>query len=115
MDLLSPAILALPEIALLILLCTVLCVDVFISKNKRYMSYILTQIGLVIIMCIAFWQYKTYSQTLILFAGHYRIDKLAIIAKLFMYLFSFFSFAYAYRYITDRAIPRGDYYLLGIC
>lgn len=113
--LLSPAILALPEIALLVFLSIILCVDVCLSEEKRYVTYGLTQLALITLMCFVFWQYKTYTQVLTIFAGHYRLDKLAMVAKLFIYLFSFFSFAYAYHYISRRNIPRGDYYLLGLC
>lgn len=112
---LSPVVLALPEIALLIFLCVILCVDVCLSDAKRCITYVMTQVALLTVMGIVFWQYQTYTQILMLFDGHYRLDKLAMMSKLFMYLFSFFSFAYAYRYIKERNIPRGDYYLLGLC
>jgi NADH-quinone oxidoreductase subunit N len=50
----------------------------------------------------------------ITFSGNYVIDQLAVISKLFIYLFSFFAFAYAREYIQSRKIARSEYYLLAL-
>src|SRR5262249_52928194 len=38
----------------------------------------------------------------------------ALLAKQFILIMSFFAFIYANRYIKDRNIPGGDYYILGL-
>lgn len=112
--LLSPLIIALPEVMLLIFLSLVLCVDVLISEKRRYFSYVLTIISLIAVTLVVIWQLSVFSLNLTTFNFQYRLDKLALTSKLFIYLFSLASFIYSYRYIAARNIARGDYYLLGL-
>ena len=105
---------ALPEIFLLCMACLILMVDVFIKEQYRITTYILVQVALLGAFVISLPQFKEYPEPIITFSGHYVVDKLAVLSKLFIYLFSMFSFAYAREYILDRKIARSEYYLLGL-
>ncbi len=103
-----------PELALLIMTSIILLVDVFISDRFRTLTYLLVQAALVLAFLLAIAQYRHTSQVLVTFSGHYVVDKLAILLKLFIYVMSFSAFAYARGYIEERKIPRGEYYILGL-
>lgn len=105
---------ALPEIFLLCMACFILLVDVFLHERHRIVTYLLIQLTLIIVFILTLPQFKNYAQPLVTFSGNYVIDELAVLTKLFVYVFSFFSFAYARDYIKNRNIPQSEYYLLGL-
>lgn len=105
---------ALPELFILCMACVVLIVDVYVAERHRMVTYFLTQFTLVGAFLLAISQFQDYPSPVFVFSGSYIVDKLAIITKLFVYLFSFFAFAYAREYLKSRNISRGDYYLLGL-
>lgn len=107
-------IVALPEIFLLGMACVILLVDSFLSKRNYIAVYLLVQLTLIATFFLTLPQFKTYPASIVTFSGNYVIDELAIISKLFIYLFSFFAFAYAREYIQARKIPISEYYLLGL-
>ncbi|HLB43647.1 MAG TPA: NADH-quinone oxidoreductase subunit NuoN [Gammaproteobacteria bacterium] len=112
--LLSELSAALPEIFILCAACFILFIDIFISDSRRIVTYFLVQLTLVIAFIIVLLQFKVHPDPIIIFSGHYILDGLAIISKLFIYLFSFFAFVYAREYIQSRKIARSEYYLLSL-
>ncbi|MCB1828473.1 MAG: NADH-quinone oxidoreductase subunit N, partial [Coxiellaceae bacterium] len=52
---------------------------------------------------------KTYA-----FHAMYLHSHLTSVLKLFIYLISFFAFLYSQRYISEREIHQGEYYILGL-
>lgn len=105
---------AIPEMFVLSMIGVVLLVDVFLKEKYRIVSYILVQLTLVVAFLLTLPQYSEYSNPVVTFSGHYVLDKLAVITKLFIYVVCFFVFIYGRQYIKERHIPRGDYYLLGL-
>lgn len=105
---------AIPEIFLLGMACIVLLVDVFVAARYRIVTYFLVQLTLIVVFILTIPQFKHYPAPVVIFSGHYVIDSLAVISKLFIYLFSFFAFAYAREYIEARKMARSEYYLLGL-
>src|SRR5579862_1273558 len=106
--------LALPEIFLLCMACTILLIDVFLAENKRIITYFLIQATLVLAFILTLPQFNEYPAAVTTFSDSYVVDQLAIVSKLFIYLFSFFAFLYAREYIKARGIARSEYYLLGL-
>lgn len=106
--------LALPEIFLLVMVCVILMVDVFISDRHRYVTYAMTQATVAGAFLLALLQFGEYPEPIFTFDGHYVVDKLAILGKLCIFMFSFLAFAYARTYIKNRNISSGEYYLLGL-
>jgi NADH-quinone oxidoreductase subunit N len=92
---------ATPEIFLLSMLCITLLAGLFFSDRYHLITYWLVQGTLVSVFFLTLLQYSTYAEPFIIFNGGYVVDRLAVIAKLFIYLVSFFAFAYAREYIED--------------
>lgn len=105
---------ALPEIFLLCATCFILIIDVFLAPRFRAATYWLTQMALVIGFILVAAQYHDYPQAIITFSGHYVLDKLAVLTKLFILLTTVFAFIYARQYLKGRNIPKGEYYVLGL-
>ncbi len=104
---------AIPEIFALSMLSVILLVDVFLKPRFRYFTYFLVQITLVTTFIIVLDQYVDLPK-IITFNGHYILDKLAILTKLFILITSIFAFIYARPYIEQRNISRSEYYILGL-
>ena len=105
---------ALPEIFILGMACFILVVDVYLTPAYRFITYALIQGALGGAFLLTLLQFGEYPEPIITFSGHYVVDKLAILSKLCILLFSFFTFAYARDYIKSRNIESSEYYLLGL-
>ncbi len=105
---------ALPEIFLLCMASAILLIDVCLKERYQNITYILVQVTLVATFLLVLSEYKEYPHPLVTFSGHYAVDKMAILTKLFVLVASFFAFVYARQYIKDRHILRGEYYMLGL-
>ncbi len=106
--------LALPEIFLLGMACVILVVDVYLPERYRALTYALVQATFAGAFVLALRQFGEYPEPIMTFNGHYVVDKLAVLSKLCIYLFSMFTFAYARDYIKTRNIASSEYYLLGL-
>jgi NADH-quinone oxidoreductase subunit N len=102
---------ALPEIFLLCMASIILLVDVCLKERYSIITYLLIQLTLIATFVIVLSQYYEYPNPLVTFSGHYIVDKMAILTKLFVLVASFFAFIYARQYIKDRHILRGDGYV----
>lgn len=105
---------AMPEIFVLSMACIILLADVFIKQRKIPVTYILVQATLVVAFIMSVSQFQDYPNPIIAFSGHYTLDKLAVLVKLFVLVASFFAFIYAREYLKERQISRSDYYILGL-
>lgn len=105
---------AMPEIFLLVLACTVLLTDVFLAKRYQSLTYYFSQLTVIVTFILVLFQLTHFSENTVTFNGHYVLDRLALIAKSFVCVFSFFAFAYAKDYIVSRRIAFGEYYLLSL-
>ena len=103
---------AVPEIFMLCMVSTILLVDVFLKEDHKIITYILTQFALGATFLWVAMQYHDYPHPIVTFSGHYIVDRLAVLTKLFILLTSFFAFVYARQYIKELHIPRGEYYIL---
>lgn len=113
-DSLSQIYVALPEMFLLGMASLILLVNAFTSERNRYVTYVLVQAALIGAFLLTLPQFGEYREPIIIFSGNYIVDKLSILSKLFIYIFSLFAFAYAREYIEVRNIKRNEYYLLGL-
>jgi NADH-quinone oxidoreductase subunit N len=115
MDVTMPSFsVALPEIFLLCMACFICLVDVTRSARQRAVTYYLAQLTLVGAFLLTIPQFGDYPEPIITFSGNYIVDKLAVLSKLLIYVFSFFAFAYAREYLEERKVATGEYYLLGL-
>jgi NADH-quinone oxidoreductase subunit N len=105
---------AIPEIFILSMACLILMIDACLPSRYGFLTYILVQAALIAAFFLTLPQFQHYSTVFIGFSGHYILDKLAIVSKLFIYLFSLFTFAYAREFLRTRRIFQNEYYLLGL-
>ena len=113
-DSLSQIYVALPEMFLLGMASLILLVNAFTSEHNRYVTYALVQLALLGAFVLTLPQFGEYAEPIIIFSGNYIVDKLSVLSKLLIYIFSMFAFAYAREYIEIRNIKRNEYYLLGL-
>ncbi|MES9862300.1 MAG: NADH:ubiquinone oxidoreductase subunit N, partial [Candidatus Thiodiazotropha sp. 4PDIVS1] len=102
----------LPEISLLTLACLVLVVDLFLREEQRIISYIITQVGLLVTVAITLAVASPMTQ--IVFDGSYIRDPMSDVLKVGIFLVTFMAFLYAKDYLIDRDLFKGEFYTLGL-
>ena len=103
---------ALPEIALAIGICVVLLADLFVSEQRKSITLWLALTTLTVAAWFAGGALPEGSQ--LTFSGSYIADGLARVLKLFTLLLVGVVFVYSFGYLKDRALLKGEYYLLGL-
>ncbi len=112
---------AAPEIALACLLAVVLLVDLFLCDKRRWITYALTQIGLIALIGLQYYVARLPDNTQIAFSGMFVNDGIAQLAKVLMYGTVILLLAYSRHYLGNRQLYKGEYYtltlfaLLGMC
>ena len=103
---------AAPEIVLLTALCIVMVVDLFLSDERREITFWLTMVSLAV-TALAIVATVPDSRTVI-FDGSYVSDALSQILKLASVLLVAVGFLYARDYLKQNELLKGEYYLLGL-
>ncbi|PCJ50907.1 MAG: NADH-quinone oxidoreductase subunit NuoN [Gammaproteobacteria bacterium] len=98
------------EIFLLIMIIVVLVSDLFVTDEKRRLTYWLSQLTLIGAIYITMGQYGAESQ--VLYAGTYIVDDMAIVLKIAIFVIGMLALLYSRPYINDRKILKGEYYML---
>jgi len=104
--------LAVPEIFIFSMACVILLVDVYISSAQKFVSYILTQLTLVVAFILLFINFGKPSA--MVFNDMFIHDGMASILKLVTCIVVFFVFAYSRDYLKSRGMYRGEYFVLGL-
>ncbi|RDH81181.1 MAG: NADH-quinone oxidoreductase subunit NuoN [endosymbiont of Galathealinum brachiosum] len=103
---------AMPEMFLLALACTVLVVDVYLKDDQRNITYVLSQLGLIVTL-VLISQQSPQSRELA-FNGLFVNDLLATVLKYTVVLLVAVVFVYSRRYLQERNIFKGEFYVLGL-
>ncbi|EDP46738.1 NADH-quinone oxidoreductase subunit NuoN [Rickettsiella grylli] len=103
---------ALPEIALLLMTCVILFIDLFAKQKNNRLTYSATQLSLLITLALLIHLYHVPAQ--LLFHAHFTWDLVAYFIKLCILIFSLFAFVYARDALKNLSIHSGEYYLLGL-
>lgn len=102
----------LPEILVLGMACLVLIVDLFLDDARRIVSYLLAQSTLVVALIATLMLGTDTVQTA--FAGTVVRDPMGDLLKSAVYLITFVVFVYSRGYLRDRALFKGEFYVLGL-
>ena len=105
-------LLALPELFLLGMICTILILDLFFSDEQRTATYLLTQVTIVVtaLLSLNLWgEGRDFT-----FSGLFVLDPMATLLKLAIYIAVFTTFLYSRRYLLARDMYRGEFYVLGL-
>lgn len=107
---------AMPEMFLLALACTVLVVDVYLKDSQRNVTYMLSQLGLIITLILISQQTPQNNEWTreLAFNGLFVNDLLATVLKYAVVLLVAIVFVYSRRYLQDRNIFKGEFYVLGL-
>lgn len=103
---------ALPEIFLLCMACTILLVDSYTRENGRSLAYGLAQLSLVGVAILAFVLHS--GEVRVTFDGSFIHDDMSMVLKVAMYIATGVAFLYSRKYLEDRGLGRGEYYVLGL-
>lgn len=106
-------IVALPEIVLLIMICLVLLTDLFLSEKTRVITLVLSLLSLVLVAGITLQSFDIEEKTLA-FSGTFVRDPMGDVLKIFIYIVVFAVFVYSQKYLKERNLFKGEFYLLGL-
>jgi len=101
---------AAPEIFVLCMASLILIADLFVSERNRFLTYLLTQLTLV----VAAWITYSTSEPVVAhtFNGLFVDDPLSDILKLMLYAAVFAMLVYSRSYIQLRGMFRGEFFVL---
>ena len=99
-----------PEIWIACMASLILVIDVFLPKNNKGLTYVLTQLSLIVAMILSARLLGAGTQ--IGFYNHFVLDELGTLLKLCIYIFAFFVFMYSKTYNQERDVHSGEYYVL---
>jgi len=102
----------LPEIAILVLACTVLVVDLYLKEEQKGINHIITIVGLLI--AIGVTGLVGGGERQLVFDGSYVRDAMSDVLKILIFIVSLFAFVYTKDYLRDRDLWAGEYYVLGL-
>ncbi len=103
---------ALPEIALLTLICVVLIVDLFVEEHQRVVTYWISLASLVLVgvLLVA----SAPEARTVLFGGGYVSDSFSQLLKLASVILVGLSFVYARHYLAENGLLKGEFFTLGM-
>jgi len=107
-----------PEIFLLIAASAILLIDMFLPDTKRFITYLLSLLTLVVCAMLTYSGYAS-GETVYTFSNMFVSDPLSGILKLFSYLAVGLSMIYGRQYNRDRSIVGGghlggEFYVLAL-
>ena len=103
---------AYPELFLLVMACVILVVDLFVSDDKRIVTYGLTQAALA--GCIAITYLTSRLEPAYTFSGMFVDDVMSDVLKLLVYLGVMVILVYSRAYIAARGMFRGEFFMLAL-
>jgi NADH-quinone oxidoreductase subunit N len=101
-----------PEIFLLTMACIILVVEAFVGERQRHISYILSQLTLLVAAIIS-WNMLDTERAIAL-GGTFVHDPMAALLKASIFLIVLGAFTYARGFHTSKGDLRGEYYVLGL-
>ncbi len=102
--------LALPEIGLAILVCTVLILDLFVSMENKSRVGVVAFVGVVILGLVAFGQWGEGARTT--FNGFYVVDNMSVFVKVCVLACTAISILLMLQYAKVEKINYGEFYAM---
>ncbi len=101
----------LPEIVLLSAIAVILILDLFLDQSKRMFTYGLSLAALIATMSAVVW---VDDSSRVVMHGAYVIDAMGSMLKISLLSVGIFAFIYSRRYLVDRNLFKGEFYVLGM-
>ncbi len=103
---------AMPEIFILAMACAILILDLFLDDSNRHVGYLLT---LATLVGAAVLTVRSFHHTAVYTFNHMFVaDTLADVIDLAIYGMTFFVLVYSRRYLRERGMFRGEYFVLAL-
>ncbi|NIQ10178.1 MAG: NADH-quinone oxidoreductase subunit N, partial [Gammaproteobacteria bacterium] len=93
--------------------CLVLVADLFVKEKSRVITLLLSLLALVVSAVLTLQSFDLEQKTLV-FSGTFVRDPMGDVLKLFIYVVVFMVFVYSQKYLKDRNLFKGEYYILGL-
>jgi NADH-quinone oxidoreductase subunit N len=103
---------AIPEIFLLSMTCIILLAVPYLSDKNRVFIYLLTLASLAVTAALTVTMHN--PAPVYTFDGSFVSDTMGDVLKVFVYLVSAVVFIYSRKYLLDRNIFKGEFYVLGL-
>ena len=100
------------EIFLLTMACIILVLDACISDRNRIVTYVLSQVTLLVAALIS-WNMLDIETTVVMH-GTFIHDPMAALLKTSILLITFGVFVYSRNYLVERDLFKGEFYVLGL-
>lgn len=110
MQYITPLAPAFAELYLLGMVCVILVVDLFVSDNKRVVTYALTQLALAGAFTITF--ITATGQPVYTFSGMFVDDLMSDVLKMLVYIAVMVMLVYSRPYVAARGMFRGEFFVL---
>ena len=101
---------AAPELFIAAMACFILLVDLFIGPARRWVTSALTMVT--VIGCAAITYFTFDGSASLTFGNMFIDDPLADVLKLLTYIAVATVLIYSRRYLADRGLDKGEFYLL---
>ena len=101
-----------PELFMLSMACIILVVEAFVGKQRPDISYILSQLTLLLTALLS-WNMLDTERVVVL-GGTFIHDPMAALLKTSIFLVVIGAFVYARSFHTSKGPLRGEYYVLGM-
>ena len=109
---LSDFMLLAPEIFVLSMACIILVVEAFVGAKLRQISYVLSQLTLLVAALLTWNMLDT--ERIVVLGGTFIHDPMAALLKTSIFLIIIGAFVYARSFHTSKGPLRGEYYVLGL-
>ncbi len=109
---LSDIVVLLPEINLLIFACAILVVDTFTQDPARRITYLLSQIALLVTIGLVFFLHTGAS--IYVFNGTFVSDPMSSALKAMIGIYGVVIFLYSFEYLNKQDWVKGEYFVLGL-
>jgi len=103
---------AIPEMFVLAMACLILIIDLFVKQENRIVSYLLTQVTLVVAAGLTYYLFN--GEEVITFNGMFVSDNFSSVLKIFIYLITAVCFLYSRKYLIEQKFFRGEFFVLGL-
>lgn len=103
---------AAPEIFLATMACIILILDRAVARISLWITYLLSQITLIIAFILTYRLWGLPQQ--VIFSNNFIMDNIGTAIKLILYVYAFFVFIYARKYLFQRELARGEYFVLSL-
>lgn len=101
-----------PEITILITACLAILMELFLQKQTKYICFYIGLAGLSIAMIFSLSLLNNYK--MLALNGLFISDDMAELMNVFILVSVFLCFIYSKKYLDDRQMPIGDYYILAL-